>query len=155
VADSGDEYTLRDCSESVSYDHDWETHTGWEHYAFVRNDSNLAIYVNGLLEEISDSNGTPMATPELLYLGMGADRSPASTDGTHDGFTGNMDDWKIFDYALSAQEIAHIASDGYGIFLMESRVNLYDEEAAGKRAVNLRDYALLVQDWLQELLWPQ
>ncbi|MHC4645328.1 MAG: LamG domain-containing protein [Planctomycetota bacterium] len=155
MQDDADTYVFHDQNESVSYEMDWERHTGWKHYAFVRNDSNLAIYVNGVLEAISDSNGTALATPQLLYLGIAADRSPTSTEDMHDGFTGNVDEWKIFDYALSAAEVGHIASDGTGVVLMDSAYNIYDTESAGSRAINFRDYAELMDSWLEVILWPQ
>ena len=154
VDDNGDTYIFRDQSQSVSYGLDWDNHTGWKHYAFVRNDSNLAIYVNGVLEAISDSNGTALSTPQLLYLGISADLSPASTEEMHDGFTGNVDDWKIFDYALSASEVGHVASDGTGVVLVDSACNLYDGESAGSRSINLRDYAALLETWLEKIYWP-
>ncbi|MHC4645327.1 MAG: LamG domain-containing protein [Planctomycetota bacterium] len=153
--DNGDTYVFHDQNESVSYEMDWERHTGWKHYAFVRNDSNLAIYVNGVLESISDSNGTALATPQLLYLGISADRSPTSTEDMHDGFTGNVDEWKVFDYALSSAEVGHIASDGTGVVLIDSAYNIYDTESAGSRAINFRDYSELMDSWLEEILWPQ
>jgi len=119
----------------------------------VRNDSNLMIYANGELEKIGDSNGSPMATPGLLYLGISADRAPNHPDGFHDGFTGNMEDFMIFDYALSRDEVAHIASDGSGTFYMDSAVNIYDKELSGS-AINFRDYAEIFTAWLEEMLWP-
>ncbi|MHC4648183.1 MAG: LamG domain-containing protein, partial [Planctomycetota bacterium] len=152
---NGDTYVFHDQSAGVSYELDWERHTGWKHYAFVRDDSNLAIYVNGVLESISDSNGTALATPQLLYLGIAADRSPTSTADMHDGFTGNVDEWKIFNYALSATEVAYLATDGTGVVSMDSAYNIFDKETLGERAVNFRDYAVLMESWLEELLWPQ
>jgi hypothetical protein len=153
VEDSGDQYIFHDQSGKVAYDHDWDGHTGWEHYAFVRTDSNLAIYVNGILEGIADSNGTPLATPQLLYLGISADEAPGGPDVLHDGFTGNIDEFKIFNYALPRDQVAWIASDGLGTFRMESAVNIYDKELL-IQAVNFRDYAVLVDTWLDEVLWP-
>ena len=48
VEDGGDKYTLRDSSETVSYElGDWEDHTEWTHYTFVRDATTLRIYVNG------------------------------------------------------------------------------------------------------------
>jgi hypothetical protein len=70
-------------------------------------------------ESVSDSNGTAIAVPDLLYVGISADHPPTSAEGLHDGFTGNMDDWQIYDYALSPSEVAHIATDGTGIFRLE------------------------------------
>jgi len=150
----GDTYGFQDSSESASYDHDWDSATEWTHYAFVRDDSNLAVYVNGLIEAMDDSNASPMVAPGLLYLGISADRAPDNTEGLHDGFTGNLDDFKVFNYALSAPEVGHVASDGFGVILMESAVNIYDKETAGSRAVNFRDYAELLTAWLEEVLWP-
>jgi len=151
----GDDYTFVDESDDVGYDHDWDAHLGWEHYAFVRNDSNLAIYVNGVLKEIDDSNGSPIPKPDLLYLGIASDRAPDHPDGFHDGFTGNVDEFKIFDYALSAAEIAYIADhDDNGIYEMESPYNIWSQELIGSRAVNFKDYAVLIDDWLEEILWP-
>jgi hypothetical protein len=34
-------------------------------------------------------------------------------------------------------------------------VNLYDKESAGDGAINFRDYAVLMESWLEEILWPQ
>jgi hypothetical protein len=150
----GDTYGFQDSSESASYDHDWDSATEWTHYAFVRDDSNLAVYVNGLIEAMDDSNASPMVAPGLLYLGISADRAPDNTEGLHDGFTGNLDDFKVFNYALSEPEVGHVASDGFGVILMESAVNIYDKETAGSRAVNFRDYAELLTAWLEEVLWP-
>ncbi|MHC4647083.1 MAG: LamG-like jellyroll fold domain-containing protein [Planctomycetota bacterium] len=154
VAYSGNEYTFHDQSTNVSYGLDWELHTGWKHYAFVRDDSDLAIYVNGVREAIADSNGTALPTPQLLYLGISADRSPASMEEMHDGFTGNVDEWMIFNYALSATEVAYLATDGTGVVSMDSPYNIYDEETPGGRAVNFKDYALLVESWLEKTYWP-
>jgi hypothetical protein len=150
----GDNYIFHDSSGQVVYEHEWDHHTGWEHYAFARDANDLKIYVNGELQAVADSNGRPMAVPGLLYLGLNADRAPGNTEDMHDTFTGNMDDFKIFNYALLAPEIAYIAGDGNSIFEMDSWVNLWDKESAGSRAVNLRDYATIMEAWLNERLWP-
>jgi hypothetical protein len=153
---NGDTYVLRDNSESVSYDLDWETHTEWTHYCFVRDAANLSIYVNGILEEVSDSNGTPMAAPGLLYLGMACDRSPTNTEGPHDGFTGNLDDFIIFDYALSAAQAGHLGTAGTGYVPMPySLMDLYQGDPPGSKGVNFRDYAVLMSSWLETKLWPE
>jgi hypothetical protein len=110
AADDGETYILHDDSESVSYDLDWDEHTEWQHYTFVRDANNLAIYVNGMVVAADDSNGTAMATPDLLHVGISADRAPGNTEGMHDGFTGNMDDWKMYDYALSPAEVAYLGT---------------------------------------------
>jgi hypothetical protein len=155
AADDSDTFVFHDGDESVSYDLDWDSHTEWNHYSFVRNASNLAIYVNGVLEEISASDGVPMADPNLLYLGIAADRAPGSTEGMHDGFTGNLEDFQIFAYALTEGQAGYLGTGGTGYVSMPpSVVNLYDSEAAGLKAVNFRDYAILMNSWLETKLWP-
>jgi len=154
VAD-GQSFVLQDSSKSVTYDgRDWEYHTGWEHYAFVRDDSNLAIYVNGRVGAIGDSNGSPMATPGLLYLGVASDRPPGNPEELHNGITGNVDEFKIFNYALSAAEVAYLAGDGDSVFEMGSWLNLWDNESTGYKSINFKDYATLTEAWLEQILWP-
>jgi hypothetical protein len=154
TTDNGDSYTFHDNSESVSYDLDWENHTEWNHYTFVRDANNLAIYVNGFLEEISDSNGTAMATPGLLHLGITCDRAPGNEGDMHDGFTGNIDEFQIFDYALSAAQAGYLGTGGTGYVPLNATLNIYDNEAPGQKAVNFKDYSKLMLFWLEEKLWP-
>jgi hypothetical protein len=154
VSGNGDTYTLFDRSESVSYELNWDEHTEWQHYGFVRDANNLAIWVNGSLAAVSDSNGTAMATPGLLYVGISADLAPGNTQGMHDGFTGNMDDWRIYDYALSAAELGYLGTGGTGYVPLLSAYNLIDGEPQGSKAVNLRDLAVLLESWLEQKLWP-
>jgi len=68
---------------------------------------------------------------------------------------GMIDDVRIYNYGLSAEEIAYLASDGTGIFSVQAVANLYNAEDLGKRAVNLRDYAKLAKGWLEKKLWPE
>ncbi len=153
--DEGDELIFHDEGNDVSYDLDWENHTEWVHYSFVRDVNDLRIYVNGLLEEVEDSNVNDMNTPELLYLGVSADRAPFNEEGLHDEFTGNMDDFMIFDYALSDAQAAHLGTQGTGYVPMPpTTMNLSDNEPLGERSVNFRDFAELGLYWLDEELWP-
>ena len=61
----------------------------------------------------------------------------------------------VYNRALSAAEIAYIATDETGIFTVQSVANLYNDEALGDRAVNLRDFAKLSENWLEKKLWPE
>jgi hypothetical protein len=157
VTGSGDEYTFHDSSQSTSYDHEWDDHLDWQHYAFIRDANNLRIYVNGALEAIDDSNTAAMATPGLLYIGISADLAPGNTDDLHDGFTGNMDIWEIYNYALSDSEAGYLGTNGTGIVPITSPANFYDhptKEPEGSRAVNFRDFDFIANEWLTEEKWP-
>jgi hypothetical protein len=151
-----EEVSFWDDGNDVVYDvneEDWSG--GWNHYAFVKDVSipigKLRIYLNGDLVAEGDSN-SPMNFPaENAWIGVATDQP---TDW-HDEYTGLLDDFRIYDVALSQAEIKYIASDGTGWFAVQSVANLYNEEALGDRAVNLRDFAKLANNWLVRKLWPE
>jgi hypothetical protein len=140
---------------------DWSG--GWNHYAFVK-DVNvvpgvLKIYHNGQLVAEGDSN-SPMRQPvDHAWIGMATDEPNDAHDNYegawHDQYTGLLDDFRIYDYALSEPEIAYLATSGTGIVTVQSIANLYNEEDLGNRAVNFRDFAILANDWLVQKLWPE
>jgi hypothetical protein len=69
-------------------------------------------------------------------------------------FEGTIDDIRVYNYGLSAGEVAYIATDETGIFTVHSAANLYNNEQLGDRAVNLRDFAELAKGWLEKKFWP-
>ncbi|MHC4499213.1 MAG: LamG-like jellyroll fold domain-containing protein, partial [Planctomycetota bacterium] len=145
TTDRNGNFVLHDDSESTSYGVDWAGHTEWTHYAFVRDAGNLHIYVNGSPEATGNSSGSPMATPGLLYLGVSADRAPGNTSGLHDGFTGNMDDFKIYGYALSESEILNIVNDGGDEYVpVDSLADLYEDGQ-----IDFKDLAVMGSEWQQ------
>jgi len=77
------------------------------------------------------------------------------SDATDRAFEGLIDDVRVYNRALSAAEIAYIATDETGIFTVQSVANLYNDETLGDRAVNLRDFAKLAENWLVRKLWPE
>jgi hypothetical protein len=42
----------------------------------------------------------------------------------------------------------------YMPLLSQVNLNLYNKELEGQRAVNFKDYAVLMDAWLEEVLWP-
>jgi hypothetical protein len=67
---------------------------------------------------------------------------------------GEVDSVRIYDYPLSQLEAMYLTTDGTGIRAMQSPANLYNEEPPGSRVINIRDYAVLALNWLQESFWP-
>jgi hypothetical protein len=153
VSDRGDTYRFRDDNDSVSYDHEWDDHTDWQHYAFVRDADYLKIYVDGVLEGQDNSSGNPMALPGLVLLGISADRAPNNPEGLHDGFTGNMDDFRIYSYALGYGDVVSLAEQSSVYDAVDSEANFYEPDS--EEIIDLKDYAVLAVGWLEEILWPQ
>jgi hypothetical protein len=106
----------------------------------------MTAYVNG------EVHGTA-AGPNTLYsdandgFGIGGRWGENSAS-----FKGEMDDVRVYDYALSQAEVAWIATDGTGEVLMTSEANLYYGE--DPEVINFRDFAKLFDYWGDEQLWP-
>jgi hypothetical protein len=98
-------------------------------------------------------------------------------------YTGLIDDVRIYDYALTETQVSNMsaavpsdpnpwpvywykldessgttaADSGYGANLYKSvasPANLTDPEAAGSRKVNFMDFAILADNWLEQVYWP-
>jgi len=127
-------------------------HGDWTHLAgtFKQGDC-IKIYVNGQLEATNnDANAVTYLSQDTGDLAIG-NRS----DATNRAFEGLIDEVRVYNRALSAAEIAYIATDETGIFTVQSVANLYNDEVLGDRAVNLRDFAKLANNWLVKKLWPE
>jgi hypothetical protein len=71
--------------------------------------------------------------------------------GWYGRYDGLIDDFQIYDYALSAEEVAYLASDGTGQ-LEQATAPPADFDSSG--VVDLGDYAILAMQWLDSQLWP-
>lgn len=80
----------------------------WYHIAFVYNDTDMRIYINGSL----DSNGAenPKAYTAGIYNGPGVFKICDHTSNFY--FDGLVDDLAIFDRELSAAEVSEIYNNG-------------------------------------------
>lgn len=77
------------------------------------------------------------------------------SDANNRPFAGIVDEVRVYNAALSQAEMAWMATDGTGYVPLNSAANLYDEESEGNKSVNMRDYAELMLNWLDEKLWPR
>ncbi|MHC4617044.1 MAG: LamG domain-containing protein [Planctomycetota bacterium] len=136
--------------------------TDWNHFAFIKDAGAkyMGVYINGkLVGETNKAGATNIfanleAWPyDQVRIGCSAEK-PAGFDDT---WRGLVDDFRIYDYGLSQPQVAYIVQGDSLTPLyipMESKADLYDEEPANSKAVNFRDLALIVADWLDELMWP-
>ncbi|MHC4645956.1 MAG: LamG domain-containing protein [Planctomycetota bacterium] len=121
----------------------------WVHAAGTYDGSLVKCYVNG---QVVGDNYEAVAialSQDTNDLGIGN-----RPDGEERQFRGSVDEVRVYSRALSAAEVAWLATDGTGYVELTSPANLYDKEATGQRAVNFRDYAVLMDTWLEEELWP-
>jgi hypothetical protein len=122
----------------------------WAHVAGTYDGNNLKCYINGQLEATTDASALVHLSQDTNDLAIG--NKPGPED---DRFVGIIDDVRIYDYGLSADEVEWLASDGTGLVSMRPLIaNVVNDEPLGERAVNLRDFAALAVEWLEEEKWP-
>jgi len=147
----------------------------WNHWAFVKsNESNdtsgnpqtglgygsIKIYCNGTLVCETDANGAagdpnaqvygpPTYSPGAIHIG---------TRGSNWAmWSGKMQDFQIYDYALSTQEIEYLATDGtgYRVLPITLRQNLYvDPGGDAAQIINFEDLSVMGDQWHTLKLWP-
>jgi hypothetical protein len=122
----------------------------WVHVAGTYDGDTVKCYINGeVAAENNDANAVLYLCQDTNDLAIGNmsddDRAP---------FVGTIDDVRIYDYALSAEEVGYLASDGTGIVEVRSVANLYEAEDFGKGVINFKDFTILAEFWRDEVLWP-
>jgi hypothetical protein len=75
-----------------------------------------------------------------------------------ESFYGYIDEVRIYDRALEANEIAFLADptpgDGYLQIPPPSSAEVYAKEPVGQQLVNFKDFALVAKKWLEEDMYP-
>ncbi|MHC4497614.1 MAG: LamG domain-containing protein [Planctomycetota bacterium] len=134
----------------------------WAHVAgtFDSDTNTVRAYVNAVLvDEANDANSiswtnvrprkTLSQDPNRLAIG----RMPENRWGER--FKGRIDEVRIYNYALDANEVAWLATDGTGYRRLRSQLNLYDLEAEGEKSINFKDLAVFIDEhWLEVIKWP-
>jgi|GEM_PF-2214072 len=121
----------------------------WTHVAGTFDGTWMKLYIDGnKVDESNDANGI-LLSQDTNDLAIG-NRS----DSDNRPFVGMIDDVRVYDYALSDDEVVYVATDGNGHLPLKSIANLSNTESPGSEAVNLRDFAVLGDAWLDEKLWP-
>jgi len=135
-------------SEWAGREPDGSTAGRWNHWAFAKDCEAgpngrglMQIFLNGVLYDSRMDASSPISAVTSYVIGS----------GWYGGYDGLIDDFRIYDYALSQQEVAYIATNGTGVFdqPLMSPANL---SADGR--INLKDFAILANKWLDKRLWP-
>ena len=86
---------------SVTYDGN-----NWNHFVFIKNGSKRYIYINGHLAGENANASTPSQASTGFFIG---DSQNTATSTTGNPFIGKMNDFRIYDHALSAKEVKEIS----------------------------------------------
>ncbi len=118
----------------------------WTHYAFVKdaNTGFMGIYRNGELVQ-SIENATVLMSSSTTDFHLGSNFL-----GTADYHIGRLDEFKIFDVALSHAEIMDLAGVSGTITVPLNSSADVDEDGV----VDLDDLQEVLAVWLTEVVWP-
>jgi hypothetical protein len=103
---------------------------------------------------VDDVIGGTTAGYTTLLVGRGGKDSGGSWDGL-------VDDVRVYEVALTAAEVQTVMNGGDLAYVVDvyvpltSVANISDEEPTNSKKVNFRDFAVLAEDWLEPLLWPE
>jgi hypothetical protein len=112
----------------------------WYHAVITKSADTMTLYVNG--QRITSAvDSTQFSLPlQRIVLGV------LKHDSLSRYFPGAMDDVFLYSRALTYGEVAGLAG----------RTDLFSEsfDLNVDGAVNFKDFAVLTDSWLEELLWP-
>jgi hypothetical protein len=138
----------------------------WIHVAGTYDGNEMRLYESGQMLttsqylcnfEVKNRPNDPnfLLSQDVNDLAIG--NVPLFTEEDPEGapFIGYIDEVRIYNRALEPNEVRWLATDGGGYApILLSEYNLYDEELPDQKAINFRDYAVLLENWLVELEWP-
>jgi hypothetical protein len=119
----------------------------WNHWAFTKDirvgsqgsKGRMQVYLNGVLYDSRSGTDSPIEDIDSFQIGSG-------WYGHYDGL---IDDFQIYDYALSEAEVAYLASDGTGQLPWDLGLAA---DLDGNRTVEFGDFAILADEWLDFVL---
>lgn len=86
---------------SVTYDGN-----NWNHFVFIKNGSKRYIYINGHLAGENANASTPSQVSTGFFIG---DSQITETSTSKNPFNGKLNDFRIYDHALSAKEVKELS----------------------------------------------
>ena len=133
----------------------------WHHVATTYDvDTNdHVVYLDGVPGVVSSFDPN-LVNPTTHSIRIGNTRHEIMPWGEGMGsvpMTGDIDEVYVFDRVLSHGEIVNLLGYAPGQWFyvpVPSDAELYADESPGERGVNFKDYAVLMENWLEQRLWP-
>ncbi|MBL7184918.1 MAG: hypothetical protein ISS70_01220 [Phycisphaerae bacterium] len=132
----------------------------WHHVAGVYDNGILTMYIDaGAETSVFGGSTFGTGTTRFGFVAIGSEATEFDGRPNTTGyFNGDLDELRIYDRALTQAQIAYLADespeDGLLYIPVPSVANIHDQEPEGSRAVNFKDLAVLISEWLGEELWP-
>lgn len=115
----------------------------WNHWAFTKDAllGEMKIYLNGRPYSSRTGAHSPISGISSFEIGS----------GWYGGYDGLIDDFRIYDYALSLPEVVYVATNGTGIFDLPL---LVPADLNNDNHIDFSDFAHFAEHWLENKLWP-
>ncbi|MCK4291923.1 MAG: hypothetical protein KAY65_01900 [Planctomycetes bacterium] len=120
----------------------------WHHYAATYDGTTIEYFGDGMPmdTDVGKSNVRALDTLDQFHVGK---RSTQSSS-----WFGSVDDVKIYNYALSEEEVVSAAGLPELYVPVTSPANISDLEPVNSKVVNFKDYGELIKGFLDVELWP-
>jgi hypothetical protein len=93
-----------------------------------------------------------------IFLSIGCTMDQNSWVDSPESFYGNIDEVRIYNRVLEPNEVAYLADptpeDGNLWRSIPSSAEVYYKEPEGQRVINFKDFAIVVNGWLNEEMFP-
>jgi len=132
--------------------------TDWQHLAMAwKSGEPLRLYINGVLDNSFTNQpirGGVLTGYTKLLIGRGGKDTAADL-----GWNGLVDEVRIYDYALSQDQIKTVMNRGFlpqaeVYYPLRQPAELYGAEPINSKRINFKDFAVLAEQWLAKRLWP-
>jgi hypothetical protein len=121
----------------------------WHHLAGTYDGTTISWYGDGILVGSAE------------YLGLNTEDNLQMGKRAHDAggnWPGQLDDVRVYDKSLTLSEIQSIMDGSLGTITdhhpILSPADVYQNEPQGSQWINFRDYSLIAETYLEEVLWP-
>ncbi|MBN2588705.1 MAG: LamG domain-containing protein [Sedimentisphaerales bacterium] len=115
----------------------------WNHWAFTKDleTGAMQVFLNGVLINSRTDSSKVISAFDSFTIGSG-------WYGDYDGL---MDDFRLYNYALSQPEIAYVATNGTGIFDLPL---MTPSDLHPDNIIDFNDLMILANHWLGNSLYP-
>jgi hypothetical protein len=133
----------------------------WVHVAATLNGhqdgNNCTLYIDGAPVNSARTRLSNGPDPNI-FLTIGNTMDQNAWPNGPEGFYGYIDEVRIYNRALEANEVAYLADttpgDGLLSIPVPSLCEVYTSDPVGQNRVDFKDFALVARKWLMEDLYP-
>jgi len=128
----------------------------WNHFAFTKSENEMRVYCNSFLVADVNSPGDDNDVYGPLFNKVVGAFRIGTRGGNWGEWVGRQDDFQVYDYCLSEEEVNYLATDGTGhIFVpLLTDANIKSSGNPSTEIVNFEDISIMRDQWHTWSFWP-